>query len=663
MILDSIALHDFGVYAGHQQVDLTPPSPDRPIVLVGGLNGGGKTTLLDALQLVLFGELAHTSNRGSVPYTEYLNRSIHRNSAYGEASLSLSFRHFAEGSESRYEIRRAWHRTKRGVKESFSATRNGVPDLLASSNWAAQVQTFMPAGIAHLFLFDGEQIEAYADPEKTSELIESAILNLLGLNIVDQLDRDLKVFERRKRAEDREGPESTRIRHAEEEVEKARRRLAGLRRDGAELNTRVSQKQREADRLENEYRAAGGLLYERRSELETFQQQFQSELSELEANLREHAAGALPAAVDEAFARRSGDSGDASEQAARREAMVLGALEERDTSTLSFLREHNAPSDMVSLVESFLSDDREAREHLSQLAEHLGLPDEVPAKLEALLGSTLPEAVVAADATLSRHGEHKDAAASIEEQLAHIPDEDFIAPLIEGRKRLEDELTAIQKKKNRNSIEVESAESELGRLERTLAHLQQVDARARLGRHEKSRIVSHSVRARTTLKEFRRRVIARNVEQIEHLVLESFQQLLRKTSLVNRIAIDPATFALSLFAPGGGRLDPRRLSAGERQLLAVATLWGLGRASGRALPTAIDTPLGRLDGTHREYLVERYFPNASHQVLLLSTDEEITQPHLRTLEPCIGHRYRLDYDDSTGSTTVSKGYFELEDAA
>ena len=63
----------------------------------------------------------------------------------------------------------------------------------------------MPAGIAHRFLFDGEQIEAYADPEKTSELIESAILNLLALNVVDQLDRDLKVFERRKRADDSTG--------------------------------------------------------------------------------------------------------------------------------------------------------------------------------------------------------------------------------------------------------------------------------------------------------------------------------------------------------------------------------------------------------------------------------------------------------------------------
>ena len=181
-----------------------------------------------------------------------------------------------------------------------------------------------------------------------------------------------------------------------------------------------------------------------------------------------------------------------------------------------------------------------------------------------------------------------------------------------------------------------------------------------MGRHEKHRMVAHSFKARSTLREFRQRVIERNVAKIERLILESYQQLLRKTSLVQRVVVDSETFAISLFAPDGHRIESARLSAGERQLLAIAILWGLAKASGRALPTAIDTPLGRLDGAHREKLVRRYFPNASHQVLLLSTDEEITGEHLQSLEPWIGHRYRLDYDDRTRSTTVSPGYFDFE---
>ena len=196
MILDSITLHDFGVYAGRQHIELTPPSRDRSIVLVGGLNGEGKTTLLDAVQLVLFGEHAHTSNRGLEPYLDYLGRCIHKGSPYREASLSLSFRHFTEGAEVRYGINRSWRFTGRSVKEFFRVTRNGVADYLTAAEWPARVQSFMPSNIAHLFLFDGEQIEAYADPEQASDLIETAVMNLLGLDIVDRLESDLKIFER-----------------------------------------------------------------------------------------------------------------------------------------------------------------------------------------------------------------------------------------------------------------------------------------------------------------------------------------------------------------------------------------------------------------------------------------------------------------------------------
>ena len=100
-----------------------------------------------------------------------------------------------------------------------------------------------------------------------------------------------------------------------------------------------------------------------------------------------------------------------------------------------------------------------------------------------------------------------------------------------------------------------------------------------------------------------------------------------------------------------------RLSAGERQLLATSLLWGLARASGRPLPTIIDTPLGRLDSSHRRHLIERYFPVASHQVILLSTDEEIDEDSLKRLQPHISRSYHLQFDEALRSTRVTPGYF------
>jgi DNA sulfur modification protein DndD len=72
----------------------------------------------------------------------------------------------------------------------------------------------------------------------------------------------------------------------------------------------------------------------------------------------------------------------------------------------------------------------------------------------------------------------------------------------------------------------------------------------------------------------------------------------------------------------------------------------------------IDTPLARLDSEHRLNLVERYFPTASHQVVLLSTDTEVDHSLAESLGESISHTYRLDFDQAEQRTIVSEGYFE-----
>ena len=104
-------------------------------------------------------------------------------------------------------------------------------------------------------------------------------------------------------------------------------------------------------------------------------------------------------------------------------------------------------------------------------------------------------------------------------------------------------------------------------------------------------------------------------------------------------------------------MSPSRLSAGERQLLAIAVLWGLAEASGKEIPTVIDTPLGRLDGKHRNKLINNYFPNASQQVILLSTDEEINGEYYKQLSPSICREYHLQYNEQQQSSAFTEGYF------
>jgi DNA sulfur modification protein DndD len=102
------------------------------------------------------------------------------------------------------------------------------------------------------------------------------------------------------------------------------------------------------------------------------------------------------------------------------------------------------------------------------------------------------------------------------------------------------------------------------------------------------------------------------------------------------------------------------LSAGEKQIYAISMLWALGKTSGRPLPIIIDTPLARLDSDHRRLLVENYFPLASHQVIILSTDTEVDQGYFEELRPAVARAYHLDFDQTENSTTVKQGYFWRE---
>ena len=152
MIFEEIVLHNFGIYQGKHTVNLDPKSKTTPVVLFGALNGGGKTTFLDALQLSLYGKFAKCSNRGNLSYPEFLKRTINRHVSEADgASVELQFRHRRDGQEDIIRINRRWQSTGKMIKETVDVLRNGEKDDVLAERWYEFVDEFIPAQISNLF--------------------------------------------------------------------------------------------------------------------------------------------------------------------------------------------------------------------------------------------------------------------------------------------------------------------------------------------------------------------------------------------------------------------------------------------------------------------------------------------------------------------------------
>ena len=104
-------------------------------------------------------------------------------------------------------------------------------------------------------------------------------------------------------------------------------------------------------------------------------------------------------------------------------------------------------------------------------------------------------------------------------------------------------------------------------------------------------------------------------------------------------------------------IDLNRLSKGERQIFILALYQAMIQISGKRIPFIIDTPYARIDANHREEISKKFFPNISEQVIILSTDEEISEIYYPMIKPFVAKEYLLLNNRSENKTTVENRYF------
>lgn len=659
MLFKEFVLHNFGIYKGRHTVDLMPEG-GRPIILFGALNGSGKTTFLDGLQLVLYGKHARCTGRGSMSYPDFLRSTINRHVTPHEgAGLELEFVHHREGKWQTIRVSRTWNGRNETTREKIEVTRNGLLDSVLSERWSEFVEDFIPSQISELFFFDGEKIEALADEQSSAAIIRTGIHALLGLDVVDRLVADIKIVQRRRRSEELD----SQTKAALQDKETARQALSD---QAGDMEAQIALQEDvirslavDMKQAEDHYRQQGGELAEQSIEIEARLKQAREQKEVHDNHLRDKlAAGPAPLLLVPNLlgAARSQLTAETNANLAM---TLLREIEVRDAEVLSMLTQNGVEDTISEIVAGQLSSDRAKRAASARTPIYLNMrPD--------ALVSYGEEQAAALQLDLVQELEHEQLLAErvndLERTLAAMPSPETLTPL---RERIELHRQSYQQALGAMGLLKRQHEDLLmaeAQADRELRALRLELAGQDLKQKTNERVLRHAQAVENTLRSYREAVLRRNVERLSSLILESFKSITRKPKMFERIDISPEDYRLSLFDHEGNQVPSHQLSAGERQLLAVSILWGLSRASGRSLPAIIDTPLGRLDGHHRQKLVKNYFPKASSQVILLSTDKEIDAELREKLSRVTTHEYLIEYRHEQQSSEIYPGYFDFNEA-
>ena len=294
MIIRALNLFNFGLYGGEHRFDLKPDKDaDKPVILIKGHNGSGKTTFLEAIQLALYGKRALGARISQTDYEDHLAKRVHAPSDEKHAWIELEFDSQHSGKKESYRIRREWMAKGAAIVEVLGLFRDGdeVKDI-PQEDWDHYLEDLIPAGVSQLFFFDGEKIQDIADDQGSLGLFE-AIRSLLGLDIIDQLRGDLALY----KARSEETGAAQELEDVLDDLEKAKRDLVRQDELAASLNTKRVQIAKTSESAQRRFQQEGGPIAIDRDTLNAEISAIETSLGEEQNELRALVNGSAPFAL------------------------------------------------------------------------------------------------------------------------------------------------------------------------------------------------------------------------------------------------------------------------------------------------------------------------------------------------------------------------------
>jgi len=660
MKFNKVTIENYKSFQYPTVINFPQSSEGKSIFLMGGMNGAGKTSIMEAINICLYGAK-----------TDFLYKYINRKElSKGNAFVSFELELETDDLDT-ILINRSWSAgatdspKHKDLEEKLVVIKNGKRVSVQNKElWQDFINATIPQSITQFFFFDGEKIQEIASDDHSEVRLKSSLEAALGIQYISRLATDVLYLKQEERKSFVEISDED-INFKESELKKEEKKLERKKEERDDIKSELETFTTSKDEAQKQFKAIFNLDPETSEIIKQKEKkriQLSNKSNQLDNQVKTIIEQFLPWAMagklfDDVKKQITIESESKSQDAISENAKDLAKQivdnfdypEPIANAPLTFEQKSIFQARVLGLLQKNKSKD--------EIIKILNLSDRDTAKILNKIEEIEQSDVLRLDELLKEKSE-------LDLEIRTIQSSMETSGTSESEKHLFDELQSTMEGCNtqigRLSVRLSNCNEEIVIIENRIKEVELEIGKLYEKHHfskEKADFINECDAIANLMNTYMVKLRKNKVHLLQDKTFEMYKMLSSKSGLIKDLEINDKSYEITLRDKSGHEMRKSGLSAGEKEVFALSLLWGLAQTSQLNLPIIIDTPLSRLDSVHRDNIVNHYFPNAANQVIILSTDTEVDNNYFKNLEPHLTGAARLEFSQTNELTTLKEGYF------
>lgn len=716
MKINKLVLKNFRSYEEETTFDFST-TKEKNIILVGGKNGAGKSTIFEAIKLCIYGPMAYKYQGFNSSYISRIKSNINNNSLKNDtvdAFVSIDIELSESTEKNTYTLVRQWTFKDKKLDEKFLVYKNFTITPLDKEElnyFENYITSIISPKIFEFFFFDGEHLSEFFIGKNSNTHLKQSLLSLCNFDTFDVLKNTIISTARSSK-------------NANDEIELAKENYLSLENQLSELNSKeetisaefkeISNKledlQQQKITLEKDFRKKGGVLAEERDFLNSKTIELETKRSLINQNIKDFCNDMLP------FLMVKNQITNLEKQLKTESDNLLysqlkSKLNTQYIKSLLLNKIESSSLDEIAItVSEALIDDIKPNSYEENFKMIHNLSNDESNSLYSLINNILD---FDTSYILNSFKEYRDIAhelSNIRTKLNSSLEDEALNLYITDIGNLSNKIGHLSESKNLLNNSLDEIKLKINEVtsERDKSKSKYIDLL------QSNKVVDMSANLILMLDDIIKTLTENKTKEIQDNFMYIFKKIIQKDNFIDFIDIDNnfnaslyinkmysslelenlienigydeierkfgrlfiddlfnlynvenksellnsiKTSTQSAFLTLRTKVDINGFSSGEKQIYILCLYWALLKASDIEIPFIIDTPYARIDETHRNNITSEYLSTISDQVIILSTNTEIDEKAYREIKPKLNGEYLIKYDDKNRKTIQREGYF------